>query len=305
MVKPTLFMLIGLPGAGKSSYAEQLIVTFNTKIFSSDEIRKELYNDASVQENNEKVFNILHERIKSHLLNGQSAIYDATNISSKRRMAYLNSIKKVPCEKIAIFMATPYEKCLYQNSQRKRKVPNHVIEKMYRNFNPPHKYEGWDDIWVCYSENSKNSYGYPEDWIFWHKNYDQENSHHNKSLGNHMQICYEQLADFGSPILRLAGALHDCGKPFCKTFINAKGEQTEEAHYYQHEHVGAYDSFFFNLYNDSVERHLEVATLINWHMRPYTAWKSSKKCEEKERKILGEELFQNIQYLHWADKNAH
>ena len=305
MFKPTLFMLIGLPGSGKSYHAKQLAEIYDAKVFSSDEIRKELFNDINNQKNNDIVFKTLHKRIAEYLNKGNNAIYDATNISYKKRIEYLKSLSKITCEKVAIFMATPYEICLENNKKRNRQVPDNVIKRMYKNFTPPYWYEGWDDILIKYYEGSKNFYGLPEDFLQFYKDFDQKNSHHNRSLGDHMLNCYELLDDFGSPILRLAGMLHDCGKPFCKTFINTKGEITEEAHYYQHEHVGAYNSFFFDVHSDNVERHLRIAALINWHMRPYTAWKSSQKCEEKEKKLLGKDFFDDVQYLHWADKNAH
>ena len=103
-----------------------------------------------------------------------------------------------------------------------------------------------------------------------------------------------------------AGYLHDCGKPFTKTFINLKGEKTEIAHYYNHNNSGAYDSLFFR-YPDSVDR-LDVSVLINLHMMPYF-WEKDKEHGEKTRqkyqKLWGNELYNNVMKLHEADKNAH
>ena len=58
-----LFMLIGIPGSGKSTASQKLSEIYNAPIYSSDDIRKELYGDASVQDNPKKVFDILHKRI--------------------------------------------------------------------------------------------------------------------------------------------------------------------------------------------------------------------------------------------------
>ena len=47
---PELIVLCGLPGAGKSTYARQYVQEHSeTKIMSSDSIRKELYGDESIQ----------------------------------------------------------------------------------------------------------------------------------------------------------------------------------------------------------------------------------------------------------------
>ena len=85
-------MLVGLPASGKSAYAKGLKKGYH--IHSSDEIRKELTGDEKTQVVNEKVFQVLHKRIKSDLEQGISCIYDATNMSMKRRISFLKEINK-------------------------------------------------------------------------------------------------------------------------------------------------------------------------------------------------------------------
>ena len=88
------YMLVGLPGSGKSNIAKKMKEE-NPKIqiFSSDELRKELWGNENTQGNNSVLFKELHNRIKFCLENGVDCIYDATNISSKRRMAFLMDVK--------------------------------------------------------------------------------------------------------------------------------------------------------------------------------------------------------------------
>ena len=106
---------------------------------------------------------------------------------------------------------------------------------------------------------------------------------------------------FPSNDLIYATALHDCGKPFCKTFKNTKGEITEQAHYYNHEHIGSYDSLFYAANNA-----LYVSVLIRWHMQPYFWEKdSNEKLHNKYRKLWGEQLYKDIMKIHEADKAAH
>lgn len=86
---PTFVMMVGLPASGKSTYAKELAEEMKAVICSSDAIRKELYDDENSQNNNEEVFKLLHSRIKECLREGKNVIYDATNINSKRRRAFL------------------------------------------------------------------------------------------------------------------------------------------------------------------------------------------------------------------------
>lgn len=295
----TFIMMVGLVGSGKSTEAQRLAKNYNANIHSSDAIREELSGDINNQDINDLVFRTLHKRIKEDLRNGKNCIYDATNISYKRRMAFLRELASIPCEKICVLMATPYEECLKNNAKRDRVVPEYVIEKMYRNFDVPWVYEGWDDIIVMYNNTN---YRLPNNFYLAHKHFNQHNTHHTLTLGEH---CAEVCAALNSTSeeLKIAGLLHDCGKPFCKTFMNTRGEVTEQAHYYNHEHSGSYDSLF---YRENKADPLYIAVLIRWHMQPYFWEKdNNEKQHNKYRKLWGEDLYSDIMKLHEADKNAH
>lgn len=305
---PIFTMLVGLPGSGKSVEAQKISEQTNATIFSSDSLREELFGDVNHQADNTKLFEELHRRIKTCLNEGKSAIYDACNISYKRRMAFLSELKNIPCEKICVLMATPYEECLKRNAEREHKIPEHVIEKMYKNFDVPYWYEGWSQIAVMFGDYEATC-GTPYTFVSNTKNYNQDNSHHSMSLGDHCNTVCKTIrtdsSDYASNYftIRIAAMLHDCGKCFTKTFTNAKGELTSEAHYYSHEKVGSYDSLFYEKYGCN---HIRVATLIRWHMQPYF-WEreNNEKMHNKYRKFWGEELYNDIMALHEADKSAH
>ena len=177
MNRPKFIMMCGLVASGKSTKAKKLAKEHNATIFSSDELRVKMFGDVNDQEHNQELFVELHKRIKDCLRSGKSTIMDSTNINYKRRMAFLAELKNIPCEKICVVMATPYEECIRRNSERDRKVPEYVIERMYHNFNIPYWYEGWDDIKVEY-DTYHGYYGKPVEFIRSHNDYDQHNSHH-------------------------------------------------------------------------------------------------------------------------------
>ena len=298
----TFIMMVGLVGSGKSTEAQKLAEKYDANIHSSDAIREELSGDINNQDINDLVFRTLHKRIKEDLHSGKNCIYDATNISYKRRMAFLRELTSIPCEKICVLMATPYEECLKNNANRDRVVPEYVIEKMYRNFDVPWVYEGWNDIIVMYNNTN---YRLPNNFYLTNKHFNQHNTHHTLTLGEHCEAVCAKLNNV-SKELKLAGMLHDCGKPFCKTFKNTKGEITEQAHYYNHEHTGSYDSLFYREDFSHKIDPLYIAVLIRWHMQPYFWEKdNNEKQQNKYRKLWGEELYSDIMKLHESDKNAH
>lgn len=296
--------MVGLPGSGKSTYAEKLSKEYKAIICSSDKIREELCGDENTQTNNDEVFKLLHRRIKALLQNGTSVIYDATNISSKRRRAFLAELRDISCKKVCVIMATPFDECCEWNNSRNRVVPYEVIERMYKNWNTPYWFEGWDEILIKTKDEHFEMMDLISSWLNNHMDFKQDNPHHNLSLGKHCELVGSVLAK--DHLLECAGYLHDCGKPFTKSFVNSKGEKTDVAHYYQHHCTGAYDSLFF-AYPEGVDK-LDVSILINLHMQPYF-WEKDKvygeKTRQKYKKLWNDELYNNVTKLHKADMRAH
>ena len=293
-------MMIGLVASGKSTKAKELAKEYDATIFSSDELRVEMFHDVNDKEHNQELFVELHKRVKECLRNGKSAIYDATNLNYKKRMAFLAELKRIPCEKICVLMATPYEECLRRNSERERKVPEHAIRRMYHNINIPYWYEGWDDIRVEYGI-FEGYYGKLANWYNNYKDYNQYNSHHKLTLGNHCHMAALELIGSNSVTLVRAAWIHDCGKPETATFTNSKGEATTECHYYNHQYTSGYKALLFDYSNP-----LDVAIIVMWHMQPYFWEKdNNEKLHNKYKNLWGERLYNDIMRLHNADKDAH
>lgn len=295
--EPLFIMLCGIPGAGKSYVASEIAKLLMVEVHSSDKIREEIYGNAECQDHNDKVFRILHKRVRENLINGQSVIYDATNIKSKRRAAFLREISRIPCKKICFAIVSPYAKCLELNIARECHVPEEVMRRMYTNWETPAMHEGWDAIHIFYPTKDARNFGSPETVPDDYMDFNQENHHHDLSLGKHLAetVVHLQTDDV---VVRNAAYLHDIGKPFCKDFRG-----THEAHYYNHECVSAYDALFYDMDNVA-----ETSVLIGLHMKPYM-WERDKengeKIRQKYRKIWGEELYDKVMLLHEADKAAH
>lgn len=306
-------MVIGLPASGKSTITKALAEKYKAIIHSSDAIRYELFGSEDVQDKNNLVFRTLHNRVKQDLINNKNVIYDATNISYKKRksfLTHLNQVDNINCQKICYLIATPYEKCLEQNRQRDRVVPEHVIRKMYKSIYIPQFYEGWDNIEIFW-----NTEGYYLDTneLFNGENglnkIEQDNPHHTLTIGKHclkcFQLCEQKLDELGLEDfeLNMASLYHDIGKRFTKSFRNSKREFTEIAHYYNHEFVSAYDSLFI-FYQQGFENKeiLKIANYIQWHMQPFFI--KSESAKNRFVNLVGQEFYDRLLILHEADENA-
>ena len=292
--------MVGLPGSGKSEFAEKYAKETDSVVISSDQMREQLYGDVNEQSRNNELFDIIDNAIINSLKCKQSIILDATNISRKKRINLLNKLAKLDCEKKCIIMATPYETCISSNHERERKIPDEVINRMYMKWQTPAYFEGWDNIQLVYrDEADKKRYSKPEELVLKLMEFDQKNSFHSKTLGNHLADTAAKVRsmNYEDEDLVYAALIHDIGKPYTQIFKDGDSN----AHYYGHQNVGAYDSFFID-FPRYVDRQ-DISLLVNLHMDPYF-W-DSQKVMEKKQKLWGETLFRRVMALHGADQYEH
>lgn len=298
-------MLVGIPGCGKSTYTKDK----DAVIVSSDATRKEFGYDQGQETG--AVFEIMQKRSREALSKGEDVIFDATNLTRKRRMGILNGLNNVPCTKKCVLFTEPYEECLRRNATRTGfdLVPDDIMYTMLTNFQTPMLCEGFDDIEIVQTVKGKPIDAYIEE----SKGFDQENHHHELPLYDHIRMAADYIykstnQEFASSRMLYDAALyHDIGKLYTKDFKDSHGNVTEEAHYYGHENVGAYLYLTADKSENgrryTKDQELYIASLINWHMRPYIEMSPRKK--EYERRLVGEDFWTKIQFLHQADEYAH
>ena len=258
-----------------------------------------------------------HKRAKEELKKGNDVVIDATYIKKKHRIHFLKELNKIPCIPVCIVMATEYSLCILNNYSRDRKVPEEVIKRMLLNWQPPHYGEGFDKISYVFSYyndfklvHNKQKEKYNFDTFYKVANvFDQENSHHKLTLGEHCAKAGEKIQELSPDnFWLLVGALlHDNGKIFTKTRNNIKGIDDGDCHYYQHHCVGAYNAMFYlHSFEDIKSNDIAYVTnLIYYHMRPYCEWKQSEKALNRDKQLLGTKLYDDIMLLHIADLFAH
>lgn len=128
---PSLFILMGLPGAGKSTFSNVITTIKNNVIYiSSDELRKEF---PEYQDNHIKIFEIMYQRTIENLRDNKNVIYDSTNLESKYRLELYKKTKNISSEikVINVFIHNGLENAIKQSEQRKNR--NDVSEKLIRN----------------------------------------------------------------------------------------------------------------------------------------------------------------------------
>lgn len=273
-----LYMMIGLPFSGKSTYAK----TLPGFLHSTEKLRIKHPDLSETQ-----IWELMEKNTRLALQAKADVVCDASNITRKRRRQMLATAKKLGAKTIAVLMLTPIDRC--KERAIKNGVSPEVIEKCARAFNMPAIPE-FDDIRIVQFEIGDDDI---------ELDFSQDNGYHAFTLLKHMQLTKEYLQS-EDPVLITAAANHDVGKVFTKAFVDSKGEKTEEAHYYGHENYGA---IWYLTTRKANEFDLNVAQYINYHMRPFV-WDKSEKAKEKDIEDWGENFVKNLEILHAADLQA-
>ena len=143
---PILYVMVGLPGSGKSHIAEELAKENNAVVYSMDEIR---------ESRNDEVFGIWVNKIRRSLRHGQNVIADATNVTRHGRRSFLAMFDRIPHQTIAHVAYKEVEDCIIDNLDRPHPVPPEVIKETKEKFTFPTKTEGFDDIVTHFYERQK------------------------------------------------------------------------------------------------------------------------------------------------------
>ena len=144
--KPVVFMMVGIPGSGKSTWVKN-----NRQetwvVVSPDEILEAQYGYEWTPERAAEAWESSYQQFVKSLLVDKTMVWDATFTSPIMRAAILHIAKGAGYRVVAIFCDTPIELCIERNKRRNREpVPEATIRRMAEKLQPPTEAEGFDRI---------------------------------------------------------------------------------------------------------------------------------------------------------------
>lgn len=145
--QPTIvFMMVGIPGSGKSTAAAKLQEEYLAEVHNADSIREELYGDASIQGDGKEVFGLLYSRARADVSIGCPVILDNCNVSRRDRKRAMKQFRNKNVRFIAVCVDTPVDECLRRNQTRDRVVPEWVINRAASRYKVPSLNEGFVEV---------------------------------------------------------------------------------------------------------------------------------------------------------------
>ena len=168
----TFILLSAIPGAGKSTWAEQYRLTHeNVLVVSSDDIRKEITGEYQNFEHEKEVWELFFNRIIEYRdkYEDVTVIADSTNAQNKYRMIYAEKVTGFDRKVLIVFKKT-LETILRQNKQRSENkiVPEPILKAMWESYEDPSEevIDKFDEYVVIYkwfdSSRVKKSFHYKE-----------------------------------------------------------------------------------------------------------------------------------------------
>lgn len=156
------YMLIGVPGSGKSTWAEPYLLRNDALLISSDAYIEKVaaslgktYGDifkATIGEATKWMENQLNTAIK----NMNQIVWDQTNLSSKSRRQKLNRLLDAGYEVVAVAFECPAPELARRRKERAEKtgkdIPPSIIESMTAQYVRPTRLEGFHRVIIVTPE---------------------------------------------------------------------------------------------------------------------------------------------------------
>ncbi|MDR3503016.1 MAG: ATP-binding protein [Legionella sp.] len=153
MLSPNLYMMIGLPGVGKSTWIRNHAGPHNQIVVSSDDYietiaryQNKTYNEV-FKDSVKDAEKYMYDRAAYAVENDFDVIWDQTNLNQKTRMKKLDRFPDY-YNKIAVcvFCENKKEWERRLNNRPGKTIPAHIINSMAESYQYPVPGEGFDEI---------------------------------------------------------------------------------------------------------------------------------------------------------------
>ena len=153
-MKPTLYMLVGVPAAGKSTWVEKFLAFNPNVVYVSSDHYVEKFAEKMGKTYSEvfaevapRATRLMMRAVEKASREGKDVVWDQTNTSAKARARKLRVLDHYRA--IAVVFPTPPKDVLDSRLANRpgKVIPGHVMRRMISSFEYPAKEEGFDEIW--------------------------------------------------------------------------------------------------------------------------------------------------------------
>ncbi len=144
-MKPTLYLMLGYPGAGKTTTAEVVAKLTGATLLSSDKIRLELFPEPTFSEaEHTQLYAALNKQTEELLQQGKSVIYDANLNRYQHRQEKYEICQRTGSEPVLLWVQTQKtiakERAMHENRAHlvpKNETAGDMFERIATIIEPP------------------------------------------------------------------------------------------------------------------------------------------------------------------------
>lgn len=152
----TLYVMVGLPGSGKSTWAKKNLV--NADYISRDTVRLSIIKDNEhLFSHEDEVYDKFIDNIVGLLRRNRDVVADATHLSHGARHKLVSALAKHEMtgdkyDIVFVMMDTPVTECVRRDETREGRahVTEPVIRNMYRSLSTPYvgEFNNVKEVWI-------------------------------------------------------------------------------------------------------------------------------------------------------------
>jgi predicted kinase len=132
LLRPSVVVLCGPAGCGKSTFAEKHFRP--TQIISSDWARARISDDERDQRYNSQAFALVHFLVEQRLTVNRLCVVDSTALTAQVRKDLLDLAKKYQVPSTLLVFHVPLETCIERDEKRERSVGKAIVERQFQTF---------------------------------------------------------------------------------------------------------------------------------------------------------------------------
>ncbi len=137
-------LMSGLPGSGKDTWIQENLPDW--QVISLDKLRRTM--DIEPDENQGVVANQAKAIAKEYMRNGQSFVWNATNLSQQLRGMLIRLFSNYQGHVRIVYLEAPWEELLKRNRNRVAKIPEAVLYRMRNRLEVPNITEAQQVDWI-------------------------------------------------------------------------------------------------------------------------------------------------------------
>jgi predicted kinase len=146
----TLYITIGVPGSGKTSWANKFAQDIpGIQVLSRDDLR---VNKTGKYQYDPEHDVILKDKLRktaiAYMKDKLDVVITDTNLRAINRGFWYFVARQCKADYVAVWVNTPFDLCMKRNAERPtgRQVPEDVMMQMFNNLEPPTMIEGFSKI---------------------------------------------------------------------------------------------------------------------------------------------------------------